>query len=114
MATQPATMNHQKQLQFIQRREAVRSETLPETARRKRSLVRWSHVQAFLIVALLLWPLNTILKDGIRKSIPILLSCHGAAFSMTLTQLRRWQVMTYALAATGLILIVLAILQKQL
>lgn len=112
MDTELATLARQK-LDGVTRPQEVLSST-PESKLGKREPVAalWSVANFLLVTALLVWPLIHLLKDSILTSLPILVSCYGAGFSMTRTTGLRWYVVSFALTALGLVLIRIAILQQ--
>ena len=111
MAALPTTLARQIDVRVAKPEHAFQFATVDDRPVTPVSITPWSIFHFLLCIALLIWPVISLLRDGLPHSLPILVGCFGAAFSMIRTPAWNGHYLSFSLVALGLVLAVLGAIQ---
>lgn len=111
MAGLPTTLPHQIDARVTKPEDAFQFATVDDRPVTPVSISFSSIVHFLLWIALLIWPVISLLRDGLPHSLPILVGCIGAAYSTIRTPAWNGHYLSLSLVALGLVLAGLGALQ---
>lgn len=111
MAGLPTTLPHQIDVRVTKPEDAFQFATVDDRSATQATNTPRSVVHFLLCIALLIWPVISLLRDGLPHSLPILVGCIGAGFSTIRTPAWSEHYLSLSLVALGLVLAGLGALQ---
>jgi hypothetical protein len=111
MAALPTTLARQIDARVAKTEHAFQFAAVDDRGVTPVTINLWSVVHFLLCIALLIWPVISLLRDGLPHSLPILVGCIGAALSTIRTPTWSEHYLSFSLVALGLVLAVLGAIQ---